>query len=185
MLECAGQVFAELVAEADSFPPRVLEQQVEGGRAFRQREPLAERRSSVGTRRHEQELAQIRYQDAAVALPVCLHLAAARNRVDVRIGELHLDHAAIRVGRAARGRRSAASFEEAEVGMVLAGQFRRRRDAGVQRPADRVEEIAQRRIAGTLRGRHSADAAALAQVRLERGAECAHGEAAMGWMSAA
>ena len=185
MLECAGQVFAELVADAGGCSSRVIEQQVEGGRAFRQREPLAECRSSVGARRHEQEFAQIRYQDAAVALPVCLHLAAARNRVDVRIGEFHLDHAAIRVWRAARGRRSAASIEEAEVGMVLAGQFRRCRDAGVQRPADRIEEIAQRRIVGTLRGRHSADAAALAQVRLECGAECAHGEAVMGWMPAA
>lgn len=130
---------------------RVLQQVIESWGGVGQRVTLEGRFRAVVVLSDQRKLAQVGHEDELARLPVGIYLSGGDQHIEIGVGALNLDHAAIRVG--------VLAGEEAEVWLAGGGfaVVDNGADLGLQFVADGVEEIVQRGVVGKLRRPDAAD----------------------------
>ena len=171
--EGATEILDETRTDLAGEGARCLQLALERGIAAGQPEGLERGLLARRILADERELAQIGRQHQTIAAPVAPDLLAHCRPQHVLVRGLDLDHAAFRCLALARapplhlpGR------VEAEVGMAraLVGQLADAEHLGLQRRADRVEQVRERPVARTLPGRSAggADPPQIFEIRLHR-----------------
>ena len=151
----AAQVFAEGGAVAFGEGAWLLQPLLELRRARRQPEGLQLARAALGVFAKQHEVAEVRHQHQAVAMPVLAHLVAFRGEPRIIRQRLRFHHAVLRrLAFADAAGLELPCREEAEVWVAGAevGQFADAEHLGLQRGADGVQEVAQRRVARAFAG---------------------------------
>ena len=151
----AAQVFAEGGALAFGEGAWLLQPLRERRRARRQPEGLQLAWAALGVFAKQHEIAEVRHQHQAVAMPVLAHLVAFGGEPRIVRQRLRFHHAVLR----RLAFTDAAGLElpcrkEAKVWVAGAevGQFTHAEHLGLQRSADGVQEVAQRRVARAFAG---------------------------------
>ncbi len=173
MRQRPAQILAQTRAYLASEGLRLIQAPLELRGAVRQPKRFQLLGPALRVLAHEHEVPVVGHQHQAVAGPIAADLTAVGGEPGVVIGGFDLHHAAF--GNLALARLAALHLPggvEAEVGMAraLVGQLDDAEDLGLERTADRVQQVGERAVAGALAGR-AAGGAHAAQV-FEVGLDC-------------
>ena len=144
-----GEVFAESGAGVTGEGTRLFQSAKEILRVVGQPKRFEYRGTACRVLTHQHEIADVRHQYQAVAVPIAADLSGFRGEPGIVIGSLHLDHAALWCLALARPaflhlpRRV-----EAEVGMpgALVGKLADTEHLWLERPADGIQQIDERPV---------------------------------------
>ena len=173
MRQRPAQVLAQAGPDLAGEGARLLQLAVEVLRTVRQPEGFEPHSTARRVLAHQHEVARVRHQHQTVAVPIPAHLVSRRREPSVVTGRLHLHHPALR--RLPLARTAPLHLPrrvQAEVGMAraLVGQLAHAEHLGLERRADRVQQVRERPVARPLAGRAArcVDSPEVGEVRLDR-----------------
>ena len=156
MGHCPAQILPQPGANGAGKGPWGLQAGLEGGGGLGQPEGLQLGGPALGILAEQHEVSRVGHQDQPVHLPIAAHLGALGGQPRIIAGGLDLNHAAF--GSLPLARLTLLHLlggVEADVGMprALLRQLADAEHLGLERAADGVQQVDQRRVVGTLVGR--------------------------------